>query len=76
MDIGFVGLGTMGRGIVRNLLRAGHGVTVWNRSRPELPQELAAAKAGGIDRRRRRRQVACLCVRYRPRRAARGARRS
>ena len=47
MDIGFVGLGTMGRGIVRNLLRAGHGVTVWNRSRPELPEELAAAKLAG-----------------------------
>ncbi len=43
MDIAFIGLGTMGRGIVRNLLRAGHSVTVWNRSRPELPRELAAA---------------------------------
>ena len=47
MEIGFVGLGTMGRGIVRNLLRAGHSVTVWNRSRPDLPQELAAAKLAG-----------------------------
>ena len=47
MEIGFVGLGTMGRGLVRNLLRAGHNVTVWNRSRPDLPQELAAAKLAG-----------------------------
>jgi 3-hydroxyisobutyrate dehydrogenase len=47
MDIGFVGLGTMGRGIVRNLLRAGHSVTVWNRTRPDLPKELAAAKLAG-----------------------------
>lgn len=47
MDIGFLGLGTMGRGIVRNLLRAGHDVTIWNRSRPELPHELAAAKVAG-----------------------------
>ena len=44
MDIGFVGLGTMGRGIVRNLLGAGHSVTVWNRSKQEFPPELAAAK--------------------------------
>ncbi len=47
MDIGFLGLGTMGRGIVRNLLGAGHSVTIWNRSRPELPAELAAAKVAG-----------------------------
>jgi len=44
MDIAFIGLGTMGRGIVRNLLGAGHTVTVWNRSPRELPTELAAAK--------------------------------
>ena len=44
MEIGFVGLGTMGRGIVRNLLRAGHSVTVWNRSKQKFPEELAAAK--------------------------------
>ena len=47
MEIGFVGVGTMGRGVVRNLLRAGHGVAVWNRTRPELPPELAAAKLAG-----------------------------
>lgn len=28
----FIGLGTMGRGMVRNLLAHGHSVTVWNRS--------------------------------------------
>jgi len=32
MKIGFVGLGNMGAGIAANLLRAGHEVTVWNRS--------------------------------------------
>lgn len=32
MNIGFVGLGQMGRGIAANLLRAGHAVTVWNRT--------------------------------------------
>jgi 3-hydroxyisobutyrate dehydrogenase-like beta-hydroxyacid dehydrogenase len=32
MKIGFLGLGAMGRGMVANLLKAGHEVTVWNRS--------------------------------------------
>jgi glutamyl-tRNA reductase len=32
MKIGFLGLGTMGTGIVSNLLRSGHEVTVWNRT--------------------------------------------
>ncbi|MEE6175217.1 NAD(P)-dependent oxidoreductase [Mycobacterium sp. 050134] len=32
MEIGFVGLGNMGRGMVVNLIRAGHHVTVYNRS--------------------------------------------
>ena len=44
MDIAFIGLGIMGRGMVRNLLRAGHSVTVWNRSEHPLPEELAAAR--------------------------------
>lgn len=36
--IAFIGLGTMGRGMVGNLVRAGHSVTVWNRSGAgELP---------------------------------------
>ena len=33
MDIGFVGLGAMGAGIVPRLMAAGHAVTGWNRSR-------------------------------------------
>ena len=32
MDIGFVGLGNMGRGMAANLMKAGHHVTVYNRS--------------------------------------------
>lgn len=32
MKIGFIGLGNMGQAIVANILRAGHQVTVWNRS--------------------------------------------
>jgi 3-hydroxyisobutyrate dehydrogenase-like beta-hydroxyacid dehydrogenase len=33
MDVGFIGLGKMGGGIARSLLRAGHRVTVYNRTR-------------------------------------------
>lgn len=33
MDVGFVGLGHMGQAMVGNLLKAGHTVRVWNRSR-------------------------------------------
>lgn len=44
MDIGFVGLGQMGAGIARNLLKAGHRLTVWNRS-VEKAQPLADAGA-------------------------------
>ena len=32
MDIGFIGLGAMGRPMAANLVRAGHTVRVWNRS--------------------------------------------
>ena len=32
MDIGFIGLGNMGRGMAANLIGAGHRVTVYNRS--------------------------------------------
>lgn len=30
--LGFIGLGIMGRGMTRNLIEAGHRVTVWNRT--------------------------------------------
>src|SRR5712671_1180305 len=36
MDIGFIGLGTMGSRIAANLVKAGHKVRVWNRSRPSV----------------------------------------
>ncbi len=32
MDVGFIGLGAMGRAMARNLVRAGHEVRAWNRS--------------------------------------------
>jgi phosphoglycerate dehydrogenase-like enzyme len=38
MDIGFIGIGSMGAAMVPNLVKAGHRVSVWNRT-------LAATKA-------------------------------
>ena len=38
MKVGFIGLGRMGLPIVRNLLKAGHEVTVYNRTRPRAEQ--------------------------------------
>jgi 3-hydroxyisobutyrate dehydrogenase len=40
--IGFIGLGIMGRPMVKNLLKAGYDVTVWNRSRPGIDDAVAA----------------------------------
>jgi 3-hydroxyisobutyrate dehydrogenase-like beta-hydroxyacid dehydrogenase len=45
MDVGFIGLGTMGSLIAANLVKAGHNVRVWNRSRPPVD---ALAKLGAI----------------------------
>lgn len=48
MKVGFIGLGNMGSGMARNLIRAGHSVTVYNRtrSRAEALQPDGAAIAG------------------------------
>ena len=32
MNIGFIGLGNMGAGMARNLIKAGHALTVYNRT--------------------------------------------
>jgi len=45
MKVGFIGLGTMGRPMALNLLRAGHQVTVHNRTREkEVALEVAGAR--------------------------------
>jgi len=44
MKIGFIGLGRMGGHVAANLLKAGHQVTVWNRSQPPV-SDLAAKGA-------------------------------
>ena len=45
MKVGFIGLGQMGVGMASNLVKAGHSVTVYNRS-PDKAQALAALGAG------------------------------
>jgi 3-hydroxyisobutyrate dehydrogenase-like beta-hydroxyacid dehydrogenase len=48
MNIGFVGLGAMGAGIVRRLMAVGHTVTGWNRSRDKAePLIKAGMRAAG-----------------------------
>ncbi|MGD1169773.1 NAD(P)-dependent oxidoreductase [Mycobacterium seoulense] len=50
MDIGFIGLGNMGQGMAANLVKAGHRVTVYNRS-PEKAEglvELGATAASDV----------------------------
>jgi 3-hydroxyisobutyrate dehydrogenase-like beta-hydroxyacid dehydrogenase len=44
VNIGFIGLGKMGQGMARNLMQAGHRLTVYNRT-PERAQELQAEGA-------------------------------
>ena len=48
MQVGFVGLGVMGAGIVRRLMAAGHRVTGWNRSRDKAA-DLVRAGMGWAD---------------------------
>ena len=46
MRVGFIGLGHMGAGMAANLLKAGHDVTVYNRTRPKVEALVAqGAKA-------------------------------
>lgn len=46
-DLGYVGLGVMGGGVVRRLLDAGHAVTVWNRTREKAAPLLDAGALWG-----------------------------
>ena len=48
MKVGFLGLGHMGRGVARNLMKAGHTLTVWNRSSQPVA-ELAGEGATAAD---------------------------
>lgn len=46
-SIGFIGLGIMGKPMARNLLKAGYGLTVHNRSRPPVEELVAAGAVDG-----------------------------
>ena len=37
LKFGFLGLGIMGSGMVKNLLNSGHKVIVWNRTTEKVP---------------------------------------
>nr|MDE0500329.1 NAD(P)-dependent oxidoreductase [bacterium] len=62
--LGFIGLGIMGGGMAANLLRAGHEVTVWNRtaSRMEPLVEMGASQAGSPREVAERSTVVMICV--------------
>jgi len=47
MDIGFIGLGIMGRPMARNLMRAGHRLTVYDTSRESVEETVAAGAEAG-----------------------------
>src|SRR5579871_4973754 len=42
MNIGFIGIGSMGAAMVPNLVKAGHALSVWNRS-PKAAEAIAGA---------------------------------
>ena len=45
--VGFVGLGIMGQGMARNLLKAGYNVRVWNRTSSRMDPLVEAGAAAG-----------------------------
>src|SRR5512145_438819 len=47
-QIGFIGLGVMGRPMAGHLLAAGHRLTVYNRSRPAIDELVAAGARAGV----------------------------
>lgn len=49
MRLGFVGLGTMGAAMATNLLRAGHDLTVWNRTAGRAADLVAAGAVEASD---------------------------
>lgn len=64
MDIGFVGLGMMGKPMAVNLLKAGHNVTVVNRSQGKVQElaEMGATPGGPPADAARGKQVIGLCL--------------
>src|SRR6266852_812333 len=60
MRVAFLGMGIMGRPMAANLVKAGHEVTIWNRTPPaELPgAKIAATPAAATDGK----EVVWICV--------------
>jgi 3-hydroxyisobutyrate dehydrogenase-like beta-hydroxyacid dehydrogenase len=46
MELGFIGVGAMGQGMARSLMRAGHHVTIWNRTLARA--EALAGEGAGV----------------------------
>ena len=71
--IGFIGLGIMGSGMVANLVKAGHEVTVWNRSSNKYPEiQKAGARTANepseiLEQKRRRNPQQLLLMQSDPR---------
>lgn len=63
-ELGFIGLGIMGRGMALNLLKAGHALTVWNRTPARLAPLLAAGARAGLSPAdvAAHSDIICLCV--------------
>ena len=59
--VGFIGLGTMGRGMAANLISAGHQLTVWNRT-PGKANDLDAAVADSPGQLAARSDIVFTCV--------------
>jgi 3-hydroxyisobutyrate dehydrogenase len=64
MDVAYLGLGIMGSGMAANLLKAGHRVTVWNRTpaRARILGEAGAQVAASPAEAARAAEVVGLCV--------------
>ena len=63
-QVGFIGLGIMGQGMARNLLKAGFGLTVWNRtaSRADTLIGEGATRSGSPAELAARCDVIVICV--------------
>ena len=48
--IGFIGLGIMGQGMSRNLLKAGFELTIWNRTAGKMDAIVEAGARAGDSR--------------------------
>lgn len=64
MQLGFAGMGIMGSAMARNLLKAGHAVTVWNRTAGKCEPLAAegATVASGLPELARHVDIVFICV--------------